>query len=118
MPLITSDRVRGVVTSAPGTGNVTVSVTAVAGFDTLQTVLSVGDTFYYTIQTQTAGSWEVGLGTYSSANTVTRTTVFDSSNANALVNFTTTPLDIFITYPAGRAVHQARSMVYQMIFNL
>ena len=118
MPLITSDRVRGVITSAPGLGNVTVAVTAVAGFDTLQTVLSVGDTFYYSIQTQTAGSWEVGLGTYSSANTVTRTTVFDSSNANALVNFSTAPLDIFITYPASRAVHQARSMVYQMIFNL
>ena len=111
MPLITEDRVRGVVTSAPGTGNVTVSVTAVAGYDTLQTALSVGDTFYYTIQTQTAGSWEVGLGTYSSANTVTRTTVFASSNANALVNFSSAPLDIFITYTAGSAVHQERSLV-------
>ena len=118
MALVTDDRVRGLITAAPGTGNATISATPVAGYDTLQTVLTVGDTFYYTIQTQTAGSWEVGLGTYVSANTVNRTTVFSSSNANSAVNFTTAPLDIFITYPAGRAVHQARSMVYQMIFNL
>jgi hypothetical protein len=33
------------------------------------------------------GDWETGIATYSAANTLTRTTVIDSSNATALVNF-------------------------------
>jgi hypothetical protein len=34
-----------------------------------------------------SGAWEVGVGTYSSANTLTRTTVEASSNAGAAVDF-------------------------------
>lgn len=115
MALITADRVKA-ATSAPGTGNVT--LTNVTGYEWFSTVMTVGDTCYYTIADQTGANWEVGLGTYSAANTLTRTTVFDSSNANALVNFSSGSQDVFITFPAKRAVHQARSMVYQMIFNL
>lgn len=115
MALITADRVKAAAT-APGTGNVT--LIAVTGFETFATAMSIGDTCYYTIADQTGANWEVGLGTYSSANTLTRTAVFESSNANALVNFSSGAQDVFITYPAERAVHQARSMVYQMIFNL
>jgi len=115
MALITADRVKAVANS-PGTGNVTLA--AVTGFELFSTAMSIGDTCYYTIADQTGANWEVGLGTYSSANTLTRTEVFESSNANSIVNFSSGVQDVFITYPAERAVHQARSMVYQMIFNL
>jgi len=115
MALITADRVKAAA-NAPGTG--TVTLLPVTGFETFATAMVVGDTCYYTIADQSGANWEVGLGTYSAANTLTRTTIFESSNANAIVNFASGTQDVFITYPAERAVHQARSMVYQMIFNL
>ena len=115
MPLITDDRVRA-TTAAPGTGAATLA--AVTGYDTFATAMSIGDTCYYTIADQTGANWEVGLGTYSGVNTLTRTSVFTSSNGNTTVNFNAGTQDVFITYPAYRAVHQARSLVYQMIFNL
>jgi hypothetical protein len=115
MPLITADRVRAAA-NAPGTGAVTLA--SVTGFETFATAMVVGDTCYYTIADQTGANWEIGLGTYSGVNTLTRTTIFESSNANSIVNFSSGVQDVFITYPAERAVHQARSMVYQMIFNL
>ena len=115
MALITADRVKAAA-NAPGTS--TVTLLPVTGFETFSTAMTVGDTCYYTIADQSGSRWEVGLGTYSAANTLTRTEIFESSNANAIVNFNSGTQDVFITYPAERAVHQARSMVYQMIFNL
>jgi hypothetical protein len=115
MPLITADRVRASC-NAPGTG--TVPLSPVTGYETFATAMALNDTCYYTIADQTGSNWEVGLGTYSGTNTLTRTTIFESSNANAIVNFSSGIQDVFITYPAERAVHTARSMVYQMIFNL
>lgn len=55
-------------------------------------VCAVGDTVWYDIEAIGAdglpsGAWEEGLGTYSAANTLTRTTVYRSTNANAAVNF-------------------------------
>ena len=49
--------------------------------------------------------WEVGVGTYSS-NTLARTTVLASSNANALVNITASRSFVFITYAADKAVYK------------
>lgn len=115
MALITADRVKETA-SAPGTGTVTLS--AATGFETFSTAMTVGDTCYYTIADQIGSNWEVGLGTYSAANTLTRNTVFESSNANSIVNFSSGTQDVFLTYPAERAVHQARSLVYQLVFNL
>lgn len=115
MALITADRVRA-STSAPGTGNV--SLTAVTGYETFATAMVLNDTCYYTIADQTGANWEVGLGTYLGGNSLARTEIFESSNANAIVNFTSGVQDVFITYPAERAVHTARAMVYQSVFNL
>jgi len=115
MALITADRVKA-TTNAPGTS--TVPLTAVTGYETFATAMAVGDTCYYTIADQTGANWEVGLGTYSALNTLTRTEIFESSNANAIVNFSSGVQDVFITYPAERAVHQARQLVYQSVFNL
>jgi hypothetical protein len=66
--------------------------------------MSVGDTCYYSIQGQTTSEWEVGLGTYSSANTLTRTTVYSSSNAGSAVTFSAGTKNVFITMVASKSV--------------
>lgn len=72
-------------TTTTGTGAITVSGTAPALCQTFSARLSVNDTFYYRIEGTT--EWESGIGTYSAANQITRTTVLASSNADAAVNF-------------------------------
>ena len=101
MAHITADRVRDTSTST-STGNFTVSGTAPTGFRTLSAVLSVGDTFYYAIQGQGSSEWEVGLGTYSSANVFARTTVLSSSNSGSAVTFSAGTKDVFLTLAASK----------------
>lgn len=74
-----------------GTGDFTLAA-AITGYRRFADVLSTGQTCPYWIQAldtngNPSGAWEVGLGTYSAANTLTRTTVEASSNAGAAVNF-------------------------------
>jgi hypothetical protein len=101
MAFVTADRVYDTSTST-GTGAIAVSGTAPTGYRTFSAVLSVNDTFYYSIQHQTLNEWEVGLGTYSSANTFARTTIYSSSNAGSAVTFSAGTKDVFITMAASR----------------
>lgn len=100
MAHVTADRVLDTSTTA-GTVAFVVSGTAPSSYRTFSAVCSTSDTFWYTIQHQTASEWEVGLGTYSSANTVTRTTILASSNAGSVVNFSAGTKNVFITMPAA-----------------
>jgi hypothetical protein len=102
MAFITADRVLDSSTST-GTGAFVVSGTPAAGYRTFSAVMSVGDTCYYSIQGQTTSEWEVGLGTYSSANTLTRTTIYSSSNAGSAVNFSAGTKNVFITMAASKS---------------
>jgi len=102
MAFITADRVLDSSTST-GTGAFVVSGTPAAGYQTFSSVMSVGDTCYYSIQGQTTSEWEVGLGTYSSANTLTRTTVYSSSNAGAAVTFSAGTKNVMLTMAASRS---------------
>jgi len=101
MALVLADRVRDTTTTT-GTGTVTLSGTAPTGYQNFS-VIGNANTTYYTIN---AGSqWEVGIGTYSATGpTLARNTVLESSNANALVNFSAGTKDVFVTYPSDRAV--------------
>jgi len=103
MAFVTSDRVRDTSTTT-GTGSITVSGTAPTGYQTFSAVLSVADTFYYAIQGQTTSEWEVGIGTYSSANVFARTTVISSSNSNTAVTFSAGTKDVFTTLAASRTL--------------
>jgi hypothetical protein len=103
MAHVSADRVRDTSTST-GTGAFVVSGTAPTAFRTFSAVLSTNDTFYYAIQHQTANEWEIGLGTYSSANTITRTTVYASSAGGSAVTFSSGTKDVFITLAADRSV--------------
>ena len=103
MAFVTADRTADTTTTV-GTSPFVVSGTAPVGSQTFSAVMSVGDTFYYSAQHQTLNEWEVGLGTYSSANTLTRTTIYSSSNAGSAVNFSAGTKDVFITMAASRSV--------------
>lgn len=90
MAFIVEDRVLETATTT-GTGDFTLAG-AVTGFRAFSAVCSTNDTLTYYIEAVDAsgvpaGDWETGLGTYSAANTLTRTTVARSSNANAAVSF-------------------------------
>lgn len=88
-----------------GTGALTLAG-AVTGFKTFASRLSTNDTCYYSIEGVDAGGtptgeWETGLGTYSGVNTLTRTTVLESSNADAAVNFSAGTKRVMLTKTAA-----------------
>lgn len=99
MAFIIADRVQD-VTATTGTGAVTLAATPPAGYRTFSTVCSVSDTLPYVIEDTATGDWETGIGTYSSSNTLTRTTVVASSNANAAVNFAAGSKRVFLDVAA------------------
>lgn len=87
MALIIRDRVKETTTTT-GTGALTLDG-AMTGFRTFASVCSTNDTLYYALQAVDAvgnpsGDWEVGLGTYSGSNTLTRTTILSSSTGSAI----------------------------------
>jgi len=102
MAFILKDRVRETSTTT-GTGNFTL-LGAAHNDRAFSTVCSTNDTFWYAIVNNGTTEFETGLGTYSGTNTLTRTTIIESSNANAAVNFGAGTKDVFITLPASRAV--------------
>jgi hypothetical protein len=101
MAFVTADRVLDTSTST-GTGAIVVAASPPTGYRTFSAVLSVSDTFYYSIQHQSLNEYEVGLGTYTSANTFSRTTIYTSSNAGSAVSFSAGTKNVFITMVASR----------------
>lgn len=103
MPLVVKDRVRETTTTT-GTGTITLGG-AVSGFQSFS-VIGNANTTYYAIVDSTSGSWEVGIGTYTSAGTtLSRDTVLESSNSGSLVSFSAGTKDVFCTYPAERSLY-------------
>jgi hypothetical protein len=101
MALVLADRVQ-----ETGTANTTVSFTltgAVLGFQSFA-VIGNGNTTYYSAF-DTAGNWEVGIGTYATSGTVlTRTTILSSSNSGSAVTFPGA-VNVFVTYPSEKSVN-------------
>ena len=88
-----------------GTANTTISFTlsgTVTGFQSFSVIGNANTTYY--AATDSSGNWEVGLGTYLTIGpTLTRTTIYSSSNAGSAVTFSGT-VNVFVTYPAGNSV--------------
>jgi hypothetical protein len=99
MALVLADRVQQTGT-ASGTTSFTLSG-SVTGFQSF-TVIGNGNTTYYSA-TDASGNWEVGIGTYATGGTLTRTTILSSSNAGAAVTFSGT-VNVFVTQPSGQTV--------------
>jgi hypothetical protein len=103
MALVIADRVKETTTTT-GTGAISLAGAA-TNFRAFSSVMSNADTTYYAIIDDTNNAFEIGLGTYaSSGNTITRTTVLTSSNSNNAVDFGSGSKDVFLTYPADKAV--------------
>ena len=100
MSLVLADRVRE-TTDTTGTGTITLGG-AVQGFQSFS-VIGNNNTTYYTINRNT--EWEVGIGTYY-GGTLSRDTVYASSNGGAKVNFSAGSKDVFVTYPASKSVNE------------
>ena len=109
MALILNDRVKQETTTT-GTGTITLGAQP-AGYQSFAAGITNGSTVYYAIANTESGvtEWEVGLGTFSSsgAGTVTRDTVYTSSNSNNKTNFGAGTKEIFVTYPASRSLFKA-----------
>jgi len=100
MPLVLADRVYETSVTT-GTGALTLDG-AVSGYRTFSTLIGNGNTTYYTIWNKGAlAEYETGIGTVS-AGVLTRTTVLQSSNANAAVNLSAGTKDVFCTLVAQR----------------
>ena len=107
MALVVKDRVKETTTTT-GTGTITL-LGAVSGYQAFSAIGNANTTFYAIVDV-TAGTWEVGIGTYTSAGTtLSRTTVLESSNAGSLVNFAAGSKDVFCTYPAEYAVFSSNN---------
>jgi hypothetical protein len=104
MALVVKDRVRETTTTT-GTGTVTLGGAA-TGFQSFS-VIGNGNTTFYTIQLANTNEWEVGIGTYtSSGTTLSRDTILESSNSGSAVNFSAGTKDVFVTYPAEKAIYE------------
>lgn len=105
MPLVLADRVKETSTTA-GTGTLTLAG-ASAGFQSFA-VIGNGNTTYYTIFDAGAGTWEVGIGTYTaSGTTLSRDTVLsNSSGTTNKISFSSNSKDVFVTYPASKSTYE------------
>lgn len=100
MALILADRVQ-----QTGTANTTVSFTlsgSVTGYQSF-TVIGNGNTTWYSAFDAT-GNWEVGIGTYATGGTLTRTTILSSSNSGSAVTFSGT-VNVFVTFPSEEIIY-------------
>jgi len=98
MALVLRDRVKETTTTT-GTATYTLAG-AVAGFETFGSV-GDGNTTYYACSDGT--DFEVGIGTYTaSGTTLARTTILQSSNSDAAVNWGSGTRTIFCTLPAEK----------------
>lgn len=105
MPSRVHDRVYETSTTT-GTGNFTLAG-AVPQFQAFSDRFTSGteraaDPLYYCIKGQSGTEWEVGRGYLSDATTLVRLVVFESSNSDALVNFSAGTKDVFNTIPHER----------------
>lgn len=108
MALVLKDRVRETSTTT-GTGTVTLGG-AYDGYRTFASCVPTGSVVYYCIHNTATGfeaEWEVGYGTFTlSGTTLSRTSVMASSNAGSAVDFSAGTKEVFITYPAEKAIYE------------
>jgi hypothetical protein len=103
MALVIADRVKE-TTNTDGAVDLVLNGAA-DGFQSFLDGVGDTNTTYYCIVN--ANQWEVGVGTYTAVgNTLSRTTVYSSSNAGAKINIVGVAT-VFCTYVADKAVLKA-----------
>jgi hypothetical protein len=113
MALVIADRVKETTTTT-GTGTLTLAGAA-TGFQSFS-VVGNGNTTYYAISSSGGSQWEVGVGTYtSSGTTLARTTVLASSSGGSAVDLSAGTKDVFVSYPAGKAIYRDNMLSYLQV---
>lgn len=103
MAFVLNDRVLEESTST-GTGPLTL-IGAPSGYQSFLVGIGGNNTTYYAAFNTVANEWELGLGTLNAgATTLTRTTIYSSSNANNAVNFTAGTKNVFVTLPSSQTM--------------
>ena len=76
-----------------------------ADFKLLLRGIGTTNTTYYAIVAQSGTEYEIGIGTVTDAtpDTLSRTTILESTNSDSAVDFSAGTKDVFCTYPAKRA---------------
>lgn len=100
MPLQLANRVKE-TSLTTGSGILTLTG-ASPSYQAFSSVLSSGDTTYYTIINNL--NWEVGIGTYGSS-TISRDTILSSSNSGDKINLSGQST-VFIAYPSEKSVYK------------
>ena len=99
MAHIVTDKVMETTTTT-GTGAIALGG-AVVGFQDFDSQMANADTTVYAIKGisgASVGEWEVGLGTWNTGNTLSRTTIVRSSNANSVVTLSAGTKAIYMTF--------------------
>lgn len=110
MALVIKDRVKETTTTT-GTGSLTLGGAA-TGFQAFS-VIGDGNSTYYAVSYLDSSEWEVGIGTYTaSGTTLSRDTILASSNAGAAVNLSAGEKDVYVVYPADKAVISSDLITY------
>ena len=116
----TADRCKETSTTT-GTGTLTLGGAA-SQFQSFATAFGAASvTVQYAIVGQSGTEWEVGVGTFNGTTSLTRDTVYASSNSGAAVNLSAGTKDVFATEIAaqlnasngGRSYSHARGMMLQ-----
>src|SRR6056300_573216 len=104
MALVINDRVKETSTTT-GTGTIDLAG-AETGYESFVSGVGTTNTTYYAIELNSAGEWEVGIGTVTDAatDTLSRDTIISSSNSDALVNFSAGTKNVFCTLPAKKTI--------------
>lgn len=113
MALLTSDRVLETSSNTGTTATFNLAGPPTGYFSFVDKIGASNTCYYAIINTATntiSNEWEIGLGTVggttgSGNGTITRTSVLSSSNTNSLVNFSAGTKQVFITYPATKAMY-------------
>ena len=104
MALVINDRVKETSTTT-GTGTFDLAG-AETGYESFVAGVGTTNTTYYAIELNSAGEWEVGIGTVTDAatDTLSRTTIITSSNGDAAVDFSAGTKNVFCTLPAKKTM--------------
>jgi hypothetical protein len=106
MAIVLKDRVKE-TTATTGTSNFVLGGTS-SGYQSFS-VIGPNNFTYYCAYDQATGDWEVGYGQYTTTagGTLVRTTVLSNSAATtSKIDFAAGPKDVFITYPAEKAIYE------------
>jgi hypothetical protein len=106
MAFLVNDRVKETSTTT-GTGTLSLAG-AISGFQTFVAGIGNSNVTYYAIVNDSGTEFEIGIGTVTDASpdTLSRTTILESSNSDSAVDFSAGTKTVFCTLPASKAVFE------------